>query len=184
MEENNNSAEFQNESQQPETKESSEQSETSKIIDLEKKLAEANDRTLRALAELENVRRRSREEVLKSSKFAISNFASDLVVVVENFFLASENAPKEELEKVPAVKSYADAVSMIEKELIKVLEKNHIKRISPLNEKFDHNFHEALVQVESDVEEGTVIQVIQAGYSISDRLIRPALVGVSKSKTS
>lgn len=71
---------------------------------------------------------------------------------------------------------------MTEKELLKVLEKNQVKRIYPLNQKFDHNFHEAIAQVESDAEEGTVVQVIQAGYSIADRLIRPALVGVAKAK--
>ena len=153
-----------------------------KIAELEQKILDANDKTLRALAELDNVRRRSREEIEKSNKFAISNFASDLVLVVENFFLASDNAPKEEIEKVPAIKNYADAIVMTEKELLKVLEKNQVKRIHPLNQKFDHNFHEAIAQVESDAEEGMVVQVIQAGYSIADRLIRPALVGVAKAK--
>lgn len=153
-----------------------------KIAELEQKLSEANEKILRALAEVENVRRRSRDEIEKSAKFAISNFASDLVVVVENFFLVSSNAPKEEIEKVPVIKNYADAILMTEKELLKVLEKNQIKRIFPLNEKFNHNLHEALMQVESEAEEGTVVQVIQAGYSIADRLIRPALVGVAKAK--
>lgn len=153
-----------------------------KIAELEQKLVEANDKTLRCLAELDNVRRRSKEELEKSAKFAISNFVSDLVVVAENFFLASENAPKNEIEANAEVKKYADAISMTEKELMKVLEKNQVKRISPLNEKFDHNLHQALTQIESDVEEGTVIQVIQAGYSVHNRLIRPALVGVAKPK--
>jgi molecular chaperone GrpE len=153
-----------------------------KVAELEQKNAELNDKILRCLAELDNVRRRSREEVEKSAKFAISNFAADLVLVVENFLMASENAPKAELEKVPAVKNYADAIVMTEKELLKVLEKNQIKRIFPLNQKFDHNFHEAIAQIENEAEEGTVVQVIQSGYSIFDRLIRPALVGVSKGK--
>jgi molecular chaperone GrpE len=151
-----------------------------KIAELEQKNSEANDKLLRALAELENVRRRSREEIEKSAKFAISNFASDLVLVAENFFLASDNAPQQEIEKNQEIKNYANAVEMTKKELIKVLEKNQVKRIFPLNEKFDHNFHEALAQVESAAEEGTVVQVIQAGYSIANRLIRPALVGVAK----
>ena len=153
-----------------------------KIAELEQKNADLNDKVLRSLAELDNVRRRSREEIEKSAKFAISGFVGDLVVVVENFFMASDNAPKEEIAKVLAIKNYADAITMTEKELLKVLEKNQVKRIFPLNQKFDHNFHEAIAQVESDVEEGTVVQVIQAGYSISDRLIRPALVGVAKPK--
>lgn len=153
-----------------------------KIAELEQKAADLNDKLLRALAEIDNVRRRAREEVEKSAKFAISNFASDLVLVTENFFMASENAPKAEIEKNAAVKNYADAIVMTEKELLKVLEKNQVKRIYPLNQKFDHNFHEAIAHVESDAEEGTVVQVIQAGYSIADRLIRPALVGVAKAK--
>lgn len=153
-----------------------------KIAELEQKNAELNDKLLRSLAELDNVRRRSREEVEKSAKFAISNFVNDLVLVTENFFMASENAPKAEIEKNPAIKNYADAIVMTEKELLKVLEKNQVKRIFPLNQKFDHNLHEAIAQIESEVEEGTVVQVVQAGYSISDRLIRPALVGVAKAK--
>jgi molecular chaperone GrpE len=154
-----------------------------KIAELEKKNADLNDKLLRALAELENVRRRSKEEIEKTARFAISGFVGDLVLVAENFFMASENAPKDEIEKNPAIKNYADAIVMTEKELLKVLEKNQVKRIFPLNQKFDHNFHEAIAQLESEVEEGTVVQVIQAGYSISDRLIRPALVGVAKNKS-
>lgn len=153
-----------------------------KIAELEQKNAELNDKLLRSLAELDNVRRRSREEIEKSAKFAISNFVNDLVLVTENFFMASENSPKAEIEKSPAIKNYADAIVMTEKELLKVLEKNQVKRIFPLNQKFDHNLHEAIAQVESEAEEGTVVQVVQAGYSISDRLIRPALVGVAKAK--
>jgi len=154
-----------------------------KIAELEEKNSQTNDKLLRTLAELDNVRRRSREEIEKSAKFAISNFASDLVVVVENFFLASDNAPIAEIEKNSEVKNYANAVEMTKKELMKILEKNQVKRIFPLNEKFDHNFHEALTQVESEAEEGVVVQVIQAGYSIANRLIRPALVGVAKPKS-
>ncbi len=153
-----------------------------KITDLEQKITDLNDKLLRTLAEIDNVRRRAREELEKSTKFALSSFVSDLVVVTENFFLASENAPKAEIEKVPAIKNYADAIVMTEKELLKVLEKNQVRRIYPLNQKFDHNFHEAISQVESEAEEGTVLQVIQAGYTISDRLIRPALVAVAKPK--
>jgi molecular chaperone GrpE len=153
-----------------------------KIAELEQKNTDLNDKLLRALAELDNVRRRSREEVEKTARFAISSFATDLVVVAENFFMASENAPKEEIEKNPAIKNYADAIAMTEKELLKILEKNQVKRIYPLNQQFDHNFHEAIVHLESEAEEGVVVQVIQSGYSIADRLIRPALVGVAKAK--
>lgn len=154
-----------------------------KIAELEAKNNDLNDKLLRTLAELENTRRRSREELEKSAKFAISNFVADLVLVAENFFLASENAPKDEIEKVTTIKNYHDAIVMTEKELMKILEKNQVKRIYPLGEKFDHNLHEAIAQIESEKEEGMVVQVIQAGYSIAGRLIRPALVGVAKPKS-
>ena len=153
-----------------------------KIIELEQKISDQNDKFLRTLAELDNVRRRAREENDKTAKFAIANFAGDLVTVAENFFMASENAPKDEIAKNPAIKNYALAIEMTEKELLKVLEKNQVKRIYPLNQDFDHNFHEAIANIESEAKEGSVVQVIQAGYSIADRLIRPALVGVAKAK--
>ena len=153
-----------------------------KIIELEQKISDQNDKFLRTLAELDNVRRRAREENDKTAKFAIANFVGDLVTVAENFFMASENAPKDEIAKNPAIKNYALAIEMTEKELLKVLEKNQVKRIYPLNQDFDHNFHEAIANIESEAKEGSVVQVIQAGYSIADRLIRPALVGVAKAK--
>ena len=153
-----------------------------KIIELEQKLTEQNDKFLRTLAELDNVRRRAREENEKTAKFAITNFVSDLVTVAENFFMASQNAPKDEIEKNLAIKNYALAIEMTEKELLKVLEKNQVKRIFPLNQDFDHNFHEAVASIESEAKEGSVVQVIQAGYSMADRLIRPALVSVAKAK--
>lgn len=162
------------------TAESESNPQEDKISELEQKNTELNDKVLRCLAEIDNIRRRSKEELEKSAKFAISGFVSDLVVVVENFFMACDNMPKEEVEKDPATKNFADAVLMTKKELLKILEKNQVKRIFPLNEEFDHNFHEAISQVESDAKEGSVIQVIQAGYSISNRLIRPALVAVAK----
>jgi len=182
MSENQDNKPEQQTEQQPETEAEEVNSAETKIAELEQKNSELNDKILRALAEIDNVRRRSREEIEKTAKFAVSNFAADLVVVTENFFLASENAPKAEIEKYPTIKNYADAIVMTEKELLKVLEKNQVKRIFPLNQKFDHNFHEAIAQIESDAEEGTVLQVIQAGYSIAERLIRPALVAVSKPK--
>jgi len=155
--------------------------ELQKISELESKVTDINDKLLRTLAELDNVRRRSREELEKTSKYAISGFAADLVLVVENFFLACENAPKEKIAENQEVQHFADAIEMTKKELIKILEKNKINRIFPINEKFNHDFHEAIVHVESDKEEGLVVQVVQAGYTIGDRLIRPALVGVAKS---
>lgn len=155
-----------------------------KISELEQKNNDLNDKLLRTLAEIDNVRRRSREELEKASKFAISNFVSELVVIVENFLMASNNAPNDEIDKIPAIKNYATAITLTEKELLKILEKNQVKRIYPLNEKFDHNLHEAISHMEFEGEEGVILQVVQAGYAIAGRIIRPALVVVSKAKIS
>ena len=150
-----------------------------KIAGLEALINNLNDKLLRSLADLDNTRRRSKEDLEKASKYAISNFANDLVLVAENFYLATDNMPVEEIEKSPAIKHFADAVVMTKKELTKIFEKNGIKRIYPLGEKFNHDFHEAIARIESEDDEEIVKQVIQAGYTIGDRLIRPALVGVS-----
>ena len=179
-ERNNN--EQQNSTEQNPQEAAPEVSLQQKIIELEEKLIKSNDQILRGMAELENTRRRSREELEKTGKYAISNFVSELVLPVETFFLVCDNAPKDKIEESPEIKHFADAVDMTRKELMKILEKNQVRRIFPLNEKFDHNFHEAIAHVESDKEANTVVQVIQAGYMIGDRLIRPALVGVSKGK--
>lgn len=176
-----------NNQDQPETREeaaSSPQAEelNKKITDLETALTSTNDKLLRSLADLDNTRRRSKEEVEKASKYAISNFVNDLVLVAENFYLAFDNVKEDEINSSPAFKHFSDAMLMTKKELTKILEKNQVKRIYPLGAKFDHNFHEAISHAPSEDEEDIVKQVIQAGYSIGDRLIRPALVVVS-SKT-
>jgi molecular chaperone GrpE len=155
-----------------------------KIKQIEQKNNDLNDQLLRTLAELDNTRRRSREELEKANKFAIANFVNELVIIVENFLMASENAPNDEIEKIPSIKNYAIAINLTKNELLKILEKNQVRRIYPLNENFDHNLHEAISSVKSDGQEGIVLQVIQAGYEISNRLIRPALVAVSKPKNN
>jgi molecular chaperone GrpE len=155
-----------------------------RIKEIEQKNSDLNDQLLRTLAELDNTRRRSREELEKANKFAIANFVNELVIIVENFLMASENAPNDEIEKIPSIKNYAIAINLTKNELLKILEKNQVRRIYPLNENFDHNLHEAISSVESDGQEGIVLQVIQAGYEIANRLIRPALVAVSKPKNN
>lgn len=187
MSDNNEQNQQQNQAAEIPTNEAMEStsgsSDTAKIAELEAKNLELNDKLLRLAAELENTRRRHRDELEKSSKFAISNFVNDLVIVTEHFFLACDNAPQQEIEQNANFKNFADAITMTKKEMMKVLEKNRVTRIYPLNQKFDHNLHEAISQAESDADEGTVLQVIQAGYSIADRLIRPALVSVAKAKS-
>lgn len=149
------------------------------MLDSEAKAVDLNNKLLRALAEIENLRRRHKEELEKTSNFAISSFVTDLVVVVENFFLACDNLPDIE-NSDPLIKNLVAAVEMTKKELMKVLQKNNVERISPVGEKFDHHIHEAVSHIPSDNEQGEVIQVIQAGYKMGQRIIRPSLVVVSK----
>jgi len=152
-----------------------------KIADLELVISEQNNKILRSLADVENLRKRSQQEVEKASKFAISKFASELVMVVENFYLAIDNMPKDELDKSNNLKNFATGVNMTKNELVKILENNGIKRINPEGEKFDHNYHEAIAQAQGDESNsGNVKKVVQAGYSFHERLIRPALVEVFK----
>lgn len=149
----------------------------------EEKAVDLNNKLLRVLAELENTRRRSREEQIKTSNYAISNFVTDLAVVTENFFLACENLPEIDENTSNELKNLVKAVEMTKNEMMKVLEKHKVKRIYPLNQKFDHNIHEAVSYVQNEAEEGDVINVVQAGYVLGDRIIRPSLVVVSSGKS-
>ncbi|HLD76620.1 MAG TPA: nucleotide exchange factor GrpE [Rickettsiales bacterium] len=153
-----------------------------KLQESEEKNIHTNEKLLRSLAELDNVRRRANEELEKASKYAITKFVGDLIVVAENFFLACDNLPQEKMDECPKTKNFVDAVMMTKRELLKILEKNQVKRAFPLDQQFDHHFHEAISHIESEKEEGIVLQVMQAGYIIGERLIRPALVVVSKGK--
>ncbi len=152
-----------------------------KLNEQEQQITDLNQKLLRSLADFENLRKRSQEEKEKIHQFAITNFVGDLVPVVENFFMASDNCPQEEIQKNETVKNYATAVEMTKKELIKTLEKHKVERIFPLKQQFNHNLHEALSQVTTTTaQDGEILQVIQAGYKIADRLIKPALVIVAK----
>jgi len=153
-----------------------------KISQLEEVIIDLNNKILIKTADIENLRKRHKEEIDKSHKYAISNFASDITVISEQLFLAEENMPKEEIAKNDKIQNFADAIIMTKKELLKTLEKYQINRIHPLDQKFDHNFHEAISRIPDDGEENIVKQVIQAGYKISDRLIKSALVAVSVKK--
>jgi len=176
-----------------EEKENSAQQESAAISELEilqqqinekeQQIKDLNQKLLRSFADFENLRKRSQEEKEKIHQFAITNFVSDLALVVENFFMASDNCPQQEIEKNESVKNYAIAVDMTKKELIKTLEKYKVARIFPLKQQFDHNLHEALSKVPTQptiAKDGEILQVIQAGYTIADRLIKPALVIVAQ----
>ena len=143
-------------------------------------LAALKDQALRALAETENTRRRGERELADMSKYAVTGFARDLVSVLENLQRAVDSIPAEMKEKEQAVANLAIGVEMTVKELLGVFNRQRIERIDPMGQKFDHNFHQAIAQIDTpDAEAGTVVQVLQAGYKIHDRLLRPAMVGVA-----
>lgn len=150
---------------------------------IEKLMAEnkvLKDNLLITSADLENARRRHTEELEKSAKFAISKFAEDLIPVMDAFYLAMDNIKKETTEENKEFKIFFDGINLTFNELKKIFDKNKIFRINPIGEKFDHNYHQAISQVESEEEEGTVVFTMQAGYSLNGRLIKPALVSVAK----
>ena len=179
----------------------------------EEHIAELKDQLLRALAETQNVRRRADRERADTSKYAIANFARDVVVVADNLRRTIESAADgtradaasgggdgsaaddAKLSAADAAKlSAADAgadhaaarallagVEMTERDLLASLERHGIRPVTPMGEKFDHNFHQAMFELETaDQEPGTVVQVMQTGYVIGDRLLRPAMVGIAK----
>ena len=146
----------------------------------EKEVAAIKDQALRALADAENTRRRTERELADMSKYAVTSFARDLVGVLENLQRAIDNITPEMLQANPAVANLSKGVEMTLTELLTVFNRQGITRIDPMGEKFDHNFHQAVAQIDSpDAEAGTVVQVLQAGYTIHDRLLRPAMVGVA-----
>jgi molecular chaperone GrpE len=149
--------------------------------DAEAKAADLKDQLLRALAETENVRRRVQRDRDESLKFATSGLAKDMLPVADNLRRALDAIPQEALENDEALRNLKTGVEMTERLLLAALERHQIKRIAPLGEKFDSNFHQAMFEVPGTGQPaGTVVQVLEAGYTIHDRLLRPALVGVAK----
>jgi molecular chaperone GrpE len=152
-----------------------------KIAELEKKLAEVKDQALRALAEADNTRKRAERAKEDTAKFAVSSFARDLMSVADNLRRALGAMPKDALERNPELTNIHTGVAAIERDLHRIFDNNGIKRIDPLNQKFDANLHEVMFEVESTGQPaGTVVQVIDPGYTIHERLLRPARVGVAK----
>ncbi|MEK9596139.1 MAG: nucleotide exchange factor GrpE [Rhodospirillaceae bacterium] len=143
--------------------------------------AKLKDQLLRALAELENVRKRAEREKEQTRKYGIADFARDLLSVSDNLRRALDAAPQDRTQIDEALGNLITGVEMTEKELLSAFEKHGIRKLQPLGEVFDYNFHQAMFEVESnDHGAGIVMQVLQVGYAIGDRLLRPAMVGVSK----
>ncbi|HUH84118.1 MAG TPA: nucleotide exchange factor GrpE [Stellaceae bacterium] len=145
---------------------------------LEAELAEAKDRLLRALAETENVRRRAERERSDASKYGAGAFAKDLLNVADNLRRALDSVPKGEGGE--PMRGLLEGVAATERELLAAFERHGIRRVDPSGERFDHNLHQAMFEVESGQTPGTIVQVLQPGYVMHDRLLRPALVGVAK----
>jgi molecular chaperone GrpE len=143
--------------------------------------ADMRDRLLRTMADMENLRRRTEREKTDTSRYAISNFARDVLTVGDNLRRTIEHVPTEAASQDPALKSFLDGVELTERELLNVLERYGVVRIEPLGARFDPNCHQAMYEVQNpDVPEGTVVDVMQAGYVIGDRCLRPALVAIAK----
>jgi len=149
---------------------------------LDRELAEYKDRLLRTLADMENMRKRTEREVTDARIYGISAFARDILGVADNMHRAMQALDDELRAKADdQLKALLDGVELTERELMNVLEKHGVKRIEPLNQKFDPNRHQAMFEMEdASVPSGTVVQVMQAGYLIGERVLRPALVAVSK----
>jgi len=145
-------------------------------------VAELKDRVLRTLAEMENLRRRTQREVEDARKFAVTGFARDLLEVGDNLGRALASVPVEAREGSDFMKNLVLGVEMTQRTLLSTFEKHQVRRVEPQRgERFDHNLHQAMFEVPStELAPGTVAEVVQAGYVIADRLLRPALVGVAK----
>lgn len=142
--------------------------------------ADAKDRALRALAETENVRRRAQREREDAGKYAAANFAKDLLNVADNLRRALDSLPDGQASD-ELTRNLLMGVAATERELLAAFERHGIRRIDPKGERFDHNFHQAIFEAENTGKPaGTVVQVLQPGYLMHERLLRPAMVGVAK----
>ncbi len=149
---------------------------------LEREHAEMKDRLLRTLAEMENLRKRTEREVTDARLYGAASFARDVLGVADNMRRALEAVtPELRASAEAAAKALIDGVELTERELLKALEKNGVRQFTPQGDKFDPNLHQAMFEVpDATVPAGSVVQVVQPGYLIGERVLRPALVGVSK----
>jgi molecular chaperone GrpE len=162
-----------------------EDNEKKEDLSIEEKLKETEDKLLRSLAEIENQRRRFEKEVRDAFEYGGFSFAKETLVLLDNLQRAKMSIKNDEvLKDNKDLDKYIQNIEIIEKDLVSVFEKNNIKKIKCLKEKFDPNLHQAMLEVEEEkYEPGTVIQEIQPGYLFGQRLLRPSFVGVSKKKT-
>ncbi len=149
--------------------------------DLEKQIVDLKDQLMRTLAEGENLRKRTLKEIEHARKYSHITFVRDLVSSVDNLQRALESVPDDKSALPEPVKNLIIGLDIVEKEIITNFEKHNLKQIDPLGEKFDYNYHQAMFEVPTnDTEPGIVVEVSQKGYLLHDRLVRPAMVGISK----
>jgi molecular chaperone GrpE len=156
--------------------------ENDPVAVLEGQVADLRDRFLRAVAEGDNIRKRAERDLADARAYGITAFARDVLTVADNLARTIEHVSAEARASAdPSLKALLDGVELTERDLQMILQKNGVKPISPMGEKFDPNFHQAMFEVpDSGRPHGTVVQVVQPGYAIGDRVLRPAMVGVAK----
>ncbi len=156
--------------------------EADPIAVLEAEKADLKDKLLRLMADMENLRRRTEREVADARTYAVANFARDMLNVADNIRRAIESVPEEARAAAEgAFKALVEGIELTERDLLKTLERHGVKKLEPQGQKFDPNVHQAMFEVpNAEVPSGTVVQVVQSGYVIGDRVLRPALVGVAK----
>ncbi|CAN7343015.1 nucleotide exchange factor GrpE [Mesorhizobium amorphae] len=152
------------------------------LVRLLKENEELKDRALRVAAEMENLRRRTARDVHDARTYAVANFARDMLSVSDNLRRALDAVPPEAKAAGDAgFKALIEGVDLTERAMLSALERHGVKKLAPEGEKFDPNFHQAMFEVPNpEVPAGTVVQVVQPGYSIGERVLRPAMVGVAK----
>ena len=153
-------------------------------LSIEDKLKETEEKLLRSLAEIENQRRRFDKEIKDAFEFGSFNFAKESLAILDNLQRAKEAIKKDKILKDNKdLDKFLENITIVEKNLISIFEKNNITKIEAHGKKFDPNLHQAMAEIEDDEQEaGNVVQEIQSGYMLGDRLLRPALVGVAKKK--
>ena len=153
------------------------------IIKLNTQIEELKDQRLRSIAELENYRKRSEKDQADALKYGIANFAKEVVSIRDNIERANASIV-DELKKEEKIKPVIEGLDLIQQSIISVLDRFGIKKIEAMDQKFDHNLHQAMIEIErDDCEPGIVVQELIPGYTLHDRLLRPSMVGVSKKKT-
>ena len=153
------------------------------IIKLNTQIEELKDQRLRSIAELENYRKRSEKDQADALKYGIANFAKEVVSIRDNIERANASIV-DELKQEEKIKPVIEGLDLIQQSIISVLDRFGIKKIEAMDQKFDHNLHQAMIEIErDDCEPGIVVQELIPGYTLHDRLLRPSMVGVSKTKT-